>query len=406
MERDGAYVHATSTAVFIGDLIDRGTQQLETLQIVRAMDDAGSALVVLGNHEFNAVAWATRNEMGEWCRPHTPKNFRQHCDFLAEVVDGSATHQYWVSWFRTIPMWLDLGGLRVVHACWHEASMATLAPHLSPTRSLTDAVVCARDGALFDAVEILLKGPEIPLGEGRSYVDKDGNERHEARYRWWDPAATTLRAAAEIPSDAQTLDLPDDALDTGALARYSGDIPVIHGHYWRTGEPKVTSPKIACVDYSAGKGGDLVAYRWSGEATTDRRALRVVSGNCHEDDHHLSGGRDVAPRRRVASSRRAHVVARHTERLQYVTCHVEAANARRPSSQDRRTGSIRFDTVSLVHEEQWRDGELSVGRRDTHPKRPAFDQGGRGAMVTGHDHPPLTSLDDDGKGVELEPLVG
>ena len=44
-------------------------------------------------------------------------------------------------------------------------------------------------------------------------------------------------------------------------------MPVIHGHYWRTGEPKVTSPKIACVDYSAGKGGDLVAYRWSGEAT-------------------------------------------------------------------------------------------------------------------------------------------
>ena len=29
--------------------------------------------------------------------------------------------------------------------------------------------------------------------------------------------------------------------------------------------PAVLGPKAACVDYSAGKGGPLVAYQWSGE---------------------------------------------------------------------------------------------------------------------------------------------
>ena len=258
--------------MFIGDLIDRGTEQVETLQIARAMVDAGTALIVLGNHEFNAVAWATKDDHGEWCRRHSSKNLHQHEDFLREVGDGSRAHGEWVSWFRTIPLWLDLGGLRVVHACWHEPSMAMLAPHLTPAQSLTDAVVRAPRGTpLYDAVEILLKGPEIPLGEGRSYVDKDDNPRTRARYRWWDPAATTLRLGAEIPGGATTADgepfpdLPDDPLDVDALPRYTGDVPVIHGHYWRTGRPHISSPTIACVDYSAGKGGDLVAYRWSGE---------------------------------------------------------------------------------------------------------------------------------------------
>src|SRR5690606_7959410 len=42
-------------AVFVGDLIDRGPQQLEVLRLVRRMVDGGSAQVVMGNHEFNAI---------------------------------------------------------------------------------------------------------------------------------------------------------------------------------------------------------------------------------------------------------------------------------------------------------------------------------------------------------------
>jgi len=42
--------------------------------------------------------------------------------------------------------------------------------------------------------------------------------------------------------------------------------PVFVGHYWLKGKPSVLTPKVACVDYSAGKGGPLVAYRWNGES--------------------------------------------------------------------------------------------------------------------------------------------
>ena len=59
-EQAGAYRHPERrTAVFLGDLIDRGPNQVETVNIVRAMMDAGTGQCVMGNHEFNAIGYAT-----------------------------------------------------------------------------------------------------------------------------------------------------------------------------------------------------------------------------------------------------------------------------------------------------------------------------------------------------------
>ena len=40
-------------AVFVGDLIDKGPKAAEVLKTVKAMVDAGSAIMVIGNHELN-----------------------------------------------------------------------------------------------------------------------------------------------------------------------------------------------------------------------------------------------------------------------------------------------------------------------------------------------------------------
>ena len=48
--------------------------------------------------------------------------------------------------------------------------------------------------------------------------------------------------------------------------------PILFGHHWFSGTVKVESHKVACLDWSAAKGGPLVAYRWNGESelTDDR----------------------------------------------------------------------------------------------------------------------------------------
>lgn len=283
----GAYAHPTRTAVFVGDLIDRGPQQLQVLQTVKAMVDSGNARMVLGNHEFNALAYATEwpDRPGEFLRPHddptdtrAAKNEKQHAAFLEQLTESQ--REYYLSWFMTQPLWLDLGDIRIVHACWHEESIALLQRELGGDRvTCTEHLVRASSPAdpVHPAVETLLKGPEISLVEhGQDpYHDKDDHPRRAARVRWWNAEATTLRDLAEIGGNFTTEkgapypELPD--LEVAAEHRsyvYSHEVPVFYGHYWRSGQPthlQDWTDYTACVDFSAVKGGALTAYRWSGE---------------------------------------------------------------------------------------------------------------------------------------------
>jgi hypothetical protein len=269
-ERDGAWRHADRTAIFVGDLIDRGPQQLATVELVRAMVDAGAAHCILGNHEFNAIAWVAPDPdlPGEFLRSHAkPGNRAQHQAFLTEV-EGTPRHAEVIAWFKTLPLWLDLGGLRVVHACWHEESMAVLRPLLGPNHTLTEEVVLRgnREGdPVFDAVEVVCKGPEVSLPAGVVIQDKDGKVRHEVRVRWWQADLSTYRKAAIGPPGEMAM-MPDIPMaDAWKGYTYAGP-PVIFGHYWFSGKPRVISEQFACVDYSVAKAGPLVAYRWDGEA--------------------------------------------------------------------------------------------------------------------------------------------
>jgi hypothetical protein len=280
----GAYWHPHRRAIFVGDLIDRGDEQIRVLEIVKGMVDGGSAEVVMGNHEFNAVAYATEHPAGsgQFLRPHIPKNYKQHRSFLDQVT--GPTRALYLEWFKTLPLWLDLGGVRIIHACWHQPSIELVGRLLGSNRfNSMDQFVRASDKTdpLYGAVDALLKGPEISLVDHGQlpFVDKDGHVRSDARLRWWNEGATTLREIAEL-SDAFTTEdgrpyppLPD--IEIGASERsyaYDSAVPVFYGHYWRQGSPKFGldwTAHTACVDFSAVKGGTLTAYRWSGETEID-----------------------------------------------------------------------------------------------------------------------------------------
>lgn len=263
----GVYAHeGARMAVFVGDFVDRGPEQLEVLSIVRKMLSAGTAHAVMGNHELNAIAWATSDGAGGYMRPRTEKNRRQHARFLEQAGENGPGHREAVEFFKTLPPWFEVEGLRVAHACWHQPSVDLLRPYLDYRGRLADERLHAAlrpDSLIGEAVDILLKGPELELPEGRTFLDKDGHERSAVRVKWWDPDATTYRKAAILMDDGIG-DLPDQTLTEDF--RYTGDVPVLFGHYWMAGEPFLTNGKAACVDFSVARsGGYLSAYRWSGE---------------------------------------------------------------------------------------------------------------------------------------------
>lgn len=257
-------------AIFVGDLIDRGPEQLKVVRIVRSMIDAGFARSVMGNHEFNAIGYATEraDAPGEHLRRHKPANVAQHAAFLAQVGEGSALHGELLQWFRTLPPMLDLGPIRAVHAWWHQPYVDLVSARWPAGQSMSDEFLHAAynpSAPEWAAMEGLTKGLEIGLPEGHSFFDHGGVERFKVRARWWLHSARTLRDVA-IVDPQQVERIPEHPLPPGfAPESCHAGPPVFVGHYWLTGTPALQSPKVACLDYSVAADGPLVAYRWDGE---------------------------------------------------------------------------------------------------------------------------------------------
>lgn len=270
-EQRQCWSHSNRKVLFVGDFVDRGPEQIRTLQIVRSMVDNGCAKAVMGNHEFNAIAWFEKDPLapGQHLRKHTEKNFHQHQRFLDEVEQDSAVHKDWIDWFYTLPLWID-DEVRVIHACWHTPSMKLLTPLLGPNNTLTPELVekASRKGsAEFEAVELLCKGMEVALPEGAVFVDKQGVSRTQTRTAWWDETRTTYKQASLVNAELAA-QLPDDPIPLHSLVNYDNEKPLFFGHYWMIGAPRILGDKLCCVDYSAAIGEHpLVGYRYDGEHT-------------------------------------------------------------------------------------------------------------------------------------------
>lgn len=274
--------------VLLGDLIDRGPGQTRVLEIVRSMVEKGDAQCIMGNHEFNAIAYVTDDphHPGEALRPNRGdsdkcrKNREQHAEFLAQVGEGSPAHRDWVQWFRSLPPFLELGGIRAVHGCWDQASVDLLkATGWGAGKILDDAVllqVANRKTPEKRARQLLLCGLEIPLSEGQFIVDKAGHHHSDVRIANWRHWGKTLREVALVPKGQEELLAKLDWPAGLVLSAIEGS-PIFVGHHWFSGHPVIESPKLACLDWSSAAGGPQVAYRWSGEEELSNDKLTCIT---------------------------------------------------------------------------------------------------------------------------------
>jgi hypothetical protein len=283
-ERRGALRHPSRTAVFVGDFLDRGPRIAETLVLVRAMLESGSALAVLGNHEWNAFAFhsADPDSPGEFLRRHTDRNRAQVAATLAQVPPAElASH---LRFLRGLPVALELaGGARVVHACWDEVALAVVAEAWARHGGIDEAFLIEGsndESLLFAGLEILLKGKEMTLPAGSSLVDKDGNVRTLARVRWYaDPDGHTVASYA-LPAFPGLPAAPLPAKVVAEARPYpAGAPPVFCGHYWLADHaPSPLAGNVVCLDYSVAAGGFLCAYRYDGEPSIAGDRFVTVRG--------------------------------------------------------------------------------------------------------------------------------
>jgi len=282
-QHNGCFRHPERQAIFAGDFIDRGPDNLGVIDIVRRMVDGGAALAVMGNHEYNAICYHTRHpQTGQPLRPHSAKNTAQHAAFLAEFAGRESLLAETIAWFRSLPLFLELEGLRVIHAEWDARLIRSLTGNGSQPkntfrldehflfRSVDDRTSEHR------VIETLLKGTEIPLPAGYVFQDKDGFARQEIRVKWWQASGRTYREIAMLPDD-QLPAIPNLPLtDNGRNIYPTGEKPVFFGHYWMRPPVRLLTPNATCVDFSVARGGVLCGYRWNGERKLNPENLLFV----------------------------------------------------------------------------------------------------------------------------------
>lgn len=272
---NGVYKHRHRKAVFLGDLIDRGPKIRETLALIYAMEQAGEAHVIVGNHEFNAIRNADKLQryietgdrdvlsdhmyrlMGE-----TLQQFRGYADEWRRYID----------WFKGLSLFYEGEGFRAVHACWDQALIDEYKNRYH-TSYLTDDFInkaLAGDSLEHRVVDRLTRGTSMKLPDGLKVTGKDGFIRRFFRTKFWAETPMTYGDIVFQP-DPLPYDLADHPIEhteKSNLVHYADDAPpVFFGHYWLKGKPKPLLHNVACLDYSAVNFGRLTAYQFDGESS-------------------------------------------------------------------------------------------------------------------------------------------
>jgi hypothetical protein len=273
----GVWRHPSRQAVFLGDIIDRGPRIREALHIVHGMVEAGQAWCIMGNHEFNALGWVTPALPGtgkDYVRQHTPRHQRLIQATLDQFAQYPADWEDFLAWFYELPLFVDAGRFRLVHACW-DSNLINPLRQVFPDGCVDQHFVQASSvnhsfaATVFDR---LLRGTDMRLPGGMAITGGDGLTRAFFRTKFWEDDPKTYGDVVFQP-DALPEAVARTPLSPGdkqSLLRYGPDEPLLFvGHYWRSGRPAPIRPNLACVDYSAVLYGKLVAYRLDDETTVD-----------------------------------------------------------------------------------------------------------------------------------------
>ncbi len=269
---NGIWTHAYRTAVFVGDFINRGPNSRGVIQIIRDMVNAGTALAILGNHEVNAILYFTKDDEGQPLRVPGNNNSKLLYKFGREYNGNKEALKKDIKWLRTLPLFLRLNGIRVVHAYWsngHTQLLSSLYSSGKLRKSILKSMV-SEETPLSRAFFETLKGIELEMPKDLIIKDSQNVRRDNFRVKWWTkPKGKTFKKL----SYGNKFELPDYTVPSELISKYevySKQAPLVFiGHYCMGRGPLLPAANVCCVDACVTGSGRLAAYRYSGETELD-----------------------------------------------------------------------------------------------------------------------------------------
>jgi hypothetical protein len=177
-------------------------------ELVKQLVKARRGFCIMGNHEYNLVAWYARV-------PGYEKPKHSNRSATEDIGRNESRWRAVLEFFRTLPVAVELPELRLIHACWHRTSLEQVravlgqaicsvrpanayqwlechvvlrspfdgTPPLKHTRLLPGLPGDTADLKAVIPHEDLMKGFEVDAPE--PFTDNDGKERDRIRAVWW-----------------------------------------------------------------------------------------------------------------------------------------------------------------------------------------------------------------------------
>ena len=237
LQRLWAQLPHDGRVIFVGDIVNRGPQSLQSLRFVRALGER--AVVLLGNHDLHLLA------VDAGIRP------LHNNDTLDDVLRAPDRAQL-IDWLRARPLAHEEHGALFVHA------------GVLPQWSAAQTLACARE------VEQRLQGADYRDFLARMYGNQparwDDSLRGDDRLRCIVNALTRVRFVASDGTMDFTVKEGAAAAPTGFVPwfehaqRATRATPVLFGHWSTLGF--IDRENTICLDTGCVWGGQLTALRW------------------------------------------------------------------------------------------------------------------------------------------------
>lgn len=231
-----------NTAIFVGDLINRGPNTIRVLEIIQKMHSKKRAFAVLGNHEFRLIQ-----------------------DSVIDSKKIDPRIKPFIPWLKEFPFFLDLPDLRVVHAAWHSSSIQKLkGKKATDEKFLKSTMEKGSESQL--ATRVILSGIKVRLPDDFNYLDRFKIPRKKARIRWWEEKKTKISGKNFFPACKKNKDNHFDYESSTPLESYhQKEKPVFFGHYCLPPHESKVNGNTVCLDGCVSCDKVLWGYRFKKE---------------------------------------------------------------------------------------------------------------------------------------------
>lgn len=269
------YAHPERKAIFVGDFINRGPNIRKAIRTIRTMVENGNAFAILGNHEINILISHIKSK----------KDLFQQND-ISELKTVNEFRNYpeeWndhVKWLRTLPFFLELNGIRVVHACWSDEAVEFVKQNIPPGKIKKETFKQIHKfpgSALARNVWLLTKGLQFKLPGDLKIINNKGISPRSFRLAWWEnPHGKTFKELSfeskfELPGYTVPPQIEPESLP------YPEEAPIVFfGHYCRHNGPHIIKSNVCCIDSCINGSNTLLAYRWDSETNLSETKLVKV----------------------------------------------------------------------------------------------------------------------------------